>query len=123
LITFNLLCEVFYLFFVYFWMILLICSWLAAVASASNSTSWVVITICNAQRLTKTLRRTEFLSCVVLTRSHCHPAAAEGAKLSTMRRGRAQICLPTACQTIHNDVQANAMLGKTKTDAEQVKFS
>ena len=37
-----------------------------------------------AQRFKKTLCRTELLSHVILTRSQCHTAAAEGAKLSTI---------------------------------------
>ena len=41
-------------------------------------------TNCPAQRLKKTLCRTELLSHVILTRSQCHTAAAEGAKLSTI---------------------------------------
>ena len=47
----------------------------------------------------KTLRRSTLLPYVASTLSKCHPAAAEGAKLSTMRRGRAQPCLPEACHT------------------------
>ena len=41
-------------------------------------------TNCPAQRLKKTLCRTDLLSHVILTRSQCHTAAAEGAKLSTI---------------------------------------
>ena len=47
----------------------------------------------NAKRLKKTLYRAQFISHVILPRSQCRTAAAEGAKLSTMRRGRAQPCL------------------------------
>ena len=50
----------------------------------------------------KTLRRSTLLPYVASTLSKCHPAAAEGAKLSTMRRGRAQPCLPEACQITNN---------------------
>ena len=62
---------------------------------------------CRAQSLEKTLCRTELLLHFFLERSHCHAAAAEGAKLSTApRQGSA---LPsTACQTTY-DVVPNAM--------------
>ena len=43
--------------------------------------------------LEKALCRAPFLAYGILWRSPCHPAAAEGAKLSKMRRGRAQSCL------------------------------
>ncbi len=41
-------------------------------------------TNCPAQRLKETLCRTELLSHIILTRSQCLTAAAEGAKLSTI---------------------------------------
>ena len=37
-----------------------------------------------AQRFEKTLRRIDLLSHIIPTRSQCHTAAAEGAKLSTI---------------------------------------
>ena len=41
---------------------------------------------CLTKRLKKTLCHAEFLSHIILSRSQCHTAAAEGAKLSTIRR-------------------------------------
>ena len=43
--------------------------------------------------LKKTLCRTPFLAYGILWRSPCHPAAAEGAKLSKMRRGNALLAV------------------------------
>ena len=53
----------------------------------------------------KTLRRSTLLPYVASTLSKCRPAAAEGAKLSTMRRGRVQPCLSEACQITYNAAQ------------------
>ena len=50
------------------------------------------------QSQTTTLRRCDLLPYITPMTSQSHPAAAEGAQLSTMRRGRAQPCLLTACQ-------------------------
>ena len=70
-----------------------------------------------AQRLKETLCRTELLSHVILTRSLCHTAAAEGAKLSTMRRGRALPCPQRRVRPLitFNQRHANALLEETKT--------
>ena len=40
----------------------------------------------------KKLRRSTWQPYIASTLSKCHPAAAEGAKLSTMRRGRVVPC-------------------------------
>ena len=53
---------------------------------------------CNAMQwqsptLEKTLCHAPFLAYGILGRSPCHPAAAEGAKLSRMRRGNALLAV------------------------------
>ena len=50
------------------------------------------ILIAWTQSLEKTLSRSALLPHVAFTLSKCHPAAAEGAKFSAMRRGKAQPC-------------------------------
>ena len=59
---------------------------MTAVTSALNSTTVAG----KAQRLKKTLCRTALLSHVILTRSQCHAAAAEGAQLSTINHPTSQ---------------------------------
>ena len=68
---------------------------------------------CHAQRLKKKgYVVLKFLSNVILTAYQCYTAVAEGAQLSTMRRGRAQPCLQrrarshiTSCQRHANALQ------------------
>ena len=70
--------------------------------------------------LKKKVYRTEWVPNVLIPRSQCHAAAAEGAKLSKMRRGRAQPChqrrarpIITLCQRHANALprkKSNAVL-------------
>ena len=69
-------------------------------------------TLPNAKK--KTLCRTPFLAYGILWRSPCHPAAAEGAKLSRMRRGRVQSCLERRARPVITFTQRHANAPRTK---------
>ena len=80
------------------------------------------------QRWEKTLCRTELLSRIILTRSQCHTAAAEGAKLSTIRRtpaggaGRDGIQVSTL-QNLHSQVGPASAADPSKLEPKMHAFS